>query len=79
MEISRKLINVNYAWEQGLTGKGVGIAFLDTGISPLNDFIVPDNRIIAFKDFVNGRQSPYDNNGHGTHVWSIYSYQITKS
>ena len=25
-------------------------------------------KVIAFKDFVNGRTTPYDDNGHGTHV-----------
>jgi len=52
----------------GLTGKGVGIAFLDTGVSPVRDFVEPSNRIVAFKDMVNGREEPYDDNGHGTHV-----------
>ena len=50
------------------TGLGVGIAFLDTGISPVTDFSVPTNRIVAFRDFINGRNQPYDDNGHGTHV-----------
>ena len=44
------------------------IAFLDTGISPVADFISPENRIIAFRDLVNGRTEPYDDNGHGTHM-----------
>lgn len=46
----------------------LAIAFLDTGISPAADFILPENRIIAFRDFVNGKNAPYDDNGHGTHV-----------
>lgn len=50
------------------TGKGVGIAILDTGISPVADFVEPKNRIVAFKDFINGQKLPYDDNGHGTHV-----------
>lgn len=50
------------------TGLGVGIAFLDTGISPVTDFTVPTNRIVAFRDFINGKIQPYDDNGHGTHV-----------
>ena len=50
------------------TGKRLSIAFLDTGISPVADFILPENRIIAFRDFINGRTAPYDDNGHGTHV-----------
>ncbi|MEA4816033.1 MAG: hypothetical protein VB120_04145 [Lachnospiraceae bacterium] len=67
MDISKKIVNADYAHFKGWFGKGVGIAFLDTGISPLDDFIVPANRITAFKDFVSGRKNPYDNNGHGTH------------
>lgn len=50
------------------TGKRLSIAFLDTGISPVADFILPENRILAFRDFINGRTAPYDDNGHGTHV-----------
>lgn len=52
----------------GLTGKGVTVAVLDTGIFRHYDLIYPKNRIIGFKDFVNGQTFPYDDNGHGTHV-----------
>lgn len=45
--------------------RGVTIAVLDTGVAYHPDF---DNRIIAFKDFVNGRNEIYDDSGHGTHV-----------
>jgi len=50
---------------QKATGKGVSIAILDTGVA-----LHPDikDKVIAFKDFVNGREEPYDDNGHGTHV-----------
>jgi len=51
-------------------GEGVGIAFLDTGIYPHEDFISGKNRIAAFADLVNGKEEPYDDNGHGTHVKS---------
>lgn len=53
------------------TGKNIGIAFLDTGISPMADFVQPNNRIIFFKDFINNKKKPYDDNGHGTHVSGI--------
>lgn len=52
----------------GLTGKGVTIAILDTGIYPHPDLIAPNNRIVAFYDVVQGKTDPYDDNGHGTHV-----------
>ncbi len=50
------------------TGKGITIAFLDTGICRIKDFA---NRIIFFKDFINNRNNAYDDNGHGTHVAGI--------
>lgn len=50
------------------TGRGISIAILDTGISPTEDFILPENRIVAFRDFVNAKRQPYDDNGHGTQV-----------
>lgn len=43
----------------------VGVAVLDTGISPHPDF---ENRIYEFRDFVNRQQGIYDDGGHGTHV-----------
>ena len=54
----------------GLTGRGVGIAFLDTGIFPHIDF---GSRIVCFKDFLSGGYRPYDDNGHGTHTAGIAS------
>lgn len=54
--------------QKNLTGSGVGVAILDTGIYPHIDF---DQRITAFRDFLKGRNRPYDDNGHGTHVAGI--------
>ncbi|WP_342565421.1 S8 family peptidase [Paenibacillus sp. FSL R7-0345] len=53
---------------RGVTGKGVHIAIIDTGVYPHPDLTRPVNRIIAFKDFINHRKKPYDDNGHGTHI-----------
>lgn len=47
-----------------LTGKGVKIAIIDTGIYPHQDL---SGRITDFVDFINNRTEPYDDNGHGTH------------
>ena len=51
-----------------MANKNIGVAVLDTGIYRHIDF---DNRIIAFKDFINNRSIPYDDSGHGTHVSGI--------
>jgi len=61
-------VGANYAWKNSKTGKGITVAVIDTGIYPHKDLVFPQNRITAFKDFVNNKTSPYDDNGHGTHV-----------
>ncbi|HJB28722.1 MAG TPA: S8 family peptidase [Candidatus Blautia faecavium] len=54
--------------QERYTGRGIGVAVLDTGIYPHMDF---DNRIWMFFDFLSHRSSPYDDNGHGTCVAGI--------
>lgn len=62
-------VRVNYVKKiHRLSGKGVTIAVLDTRMHAHLDFTVPNNRIIGFVDYIHGRSSPYDDNGHGTHV-----------
>jgi len=50
--------------QSSLSGEGVTIAVIDTGIYPHQDL---GDRIIEFKDFINDKTEPYDDNGHGTH------------
>lgn len=57
-------INADELWQEGLTGKDMTIAVVDTGIHPHEDL---QGRIIGFSDFVGDRADPYDDNGHGTH------------
>jgi len=57
--------------EIGFTGKGLTAAVIDTGIAPHPDLIYPQNRIIGWNDLVGGKDAPYDDNGHGTHVAGI--------
>ena len=71
MNTARKSVNADFVNSKGFTGRGVTVAILDTGICPTKDFVFPKNRIIAFKDFVNKNNEPYDDNGHGTHVSGI--------
>ena len=52
----------------GLSGKGIGVAVLDTGACIHPDF---GNRIVVFRDFIKNKTEPYDDNGHGTHVCGI--------
>lgn len=71
MDIAARVVGADKAQEKGFTGKDVGIAILDTGVYPHPDLTRPRNRLIAFKDFVNGKTVPYDDNGHGTFVAGV--------
>ena len=68
----------------GYKGAGVGVAVIDSGVSPWHDdltYLGSNNavrvkngqRVAAFVDFVGGRSTPYDDYGHGTHVSGIIS------
>ncbi|MEE1808130.1 S8 family serine peptidase [Streptomyces sp. BE133] len=67
METSNAQIGTPAAWEAGLTGKGVKVAVLDTGVDPTH----PDlkDRVSETRSFIEG-QEVADRNGHGTHVSS---------
>jgi serine protease AprX len=66
----------------GYDGAGIGVAVVDSGITGWHDDltyrgsnpnvkVVGGQRVTKFVDFVNGRLTPYDDNGHGTHVAGI--------
>ncbi|HJZ77304.1 MAG TPA: S8 family peptidase [Vicinamibacterales bacterium] len=64
----------------GLTGAGVNVAVIDSGIAAWHDDLTNNStalypfgnqRVAGFVDFVNGQSQPYDDNGHGTHVAGI--------
>ena len=63
-----RLIGTEAARNRNLTGRGVGIAVLDTGVYPHPDFA---GRLCCFQDMVGGRKQPYDDNSHGTHVMGV--------
>lgn len=52
-------------WTEGNYGEGVGIALIDTGISPMNDFVAGGGRIIYGPD-LSGEYNYVDTYGHGT-------------
>ncbi|NLK28144.1 MAG: S8 family peptidase [Clostridiales bacterium] len=66
-----EIIDCKWAHEHGITGQGIGVAVVDTGIGLHKDFAEDRNRVLAFVDLINKRTEPYDDNGHGTHVAGI--------
>lgn len=71
LDISVPTMEAHFPHEQGYKGEGITVAVIDTGVAPHYDLTRPVNRIIGFKDFINNKTSPYDDNGHGTHVAGI--------
>jgi serine protease AprX len=69
--IAKKSLKIDSFYAKGIYGDGGVVAIIDTGISPHLDFVMPYNRIIKFVDLINERETPYDDNGHGTMVTSL--------
>ncbi|HEY9329050.1 MAG TPA: S8 family serine peptidase [Streptomyces sp.] len=68
MAESNAQIGTESAWAAGVTGKGVKVAVLDTGVDAAHpDF---DGRIADAKDFTGSRYGTDDKQGHGTHTAS---------
>lgn len=65
LDVASPAIKAPSAWNTGVTGTGIGVAVIDTGIYAHPDL---SGRISFFKDFVNNKTAAYDDNGHGTHV-----------
>ena len=61
--------------QSGYDGAGVGVAIIDSGITPWHDDLTDAagvaQRVDRFVDFVNARLTAYDDYGHGTHVAGV--------
>jgi len=57
---------VSFQSNYTLTGKGIGVGLVDSGVYPHVDLLNPNSKIKKFIDVVNNLNYPYDDNGHGT-------------
>jgi serine protease AprX len=58
----------------GYDGSGIGVALIDSGVTPQHDDLTDSTgaqRVDRFVDLVGGLSAAYDDNGHGTHVAGI--------
>ncbi len=61
-------ISADEVWEENITGRGVVIAVLDTGVDENHPML--KGKVIESISFVTG-EDPHDYNGHGTHCAAI--------
>lgn len=64
-----KQIGADKVWAEGITGSGVKVAILDTGID--TDHPELKDSYLGGYDYVNNDPYPEDDHGHGTHVSGI--------
>lgn len=73
LEDSAYQIKADYAWDNAITGQGVAVCVVDTGI----DYTHPDlqNKVVAQYDFTTNSEDAMDDCGHGTHCAGIIASQ----
>ncbi|MBV9764125.1 MAG: S8 family serine peptidase, partial [Acidobacteriaceae bacterium] len=60
-------VNAPTAWNAGLSGAGIGVALIDSGITP--DADLDQSRVVYWHDWI--ANDWHDDYGHGTHVAGI--------
>jgi serine protease AprX len=66
LDYSAAAVNAGTAWLSGLDGSGIGVAVIDSGVTPVADL---GKRVVYSQDFVGGDGT--DQYGHGEHVSGI--------
>ena len=73
LDIVTATVNAPYAWQNALDGTGVGVAVIDSGVTPKDDLMAANgrrSRMVYSESFI-GVPDTTDGYGHGTHVAGI--------
>src|SRR5215467_9873536 len=64
-------VNAFAAWQSGYTGRGIGVALIDSGVAAHADLkggLLGGSRVVWNQSFVPDNSSATDQYGHGTHI-----------
>jgi serine protease AprX len=64
-------LGLSNAKKFNLTGRGIGIGIVDSGVYPHPDLTSNRSTVSYFEDLINGYIKPYDDNGHGTFMCGL--------
>ena len=72
LDYSAAAVNASVAWSSQQTGAGIGVAIIDSGITPVADLSLSGQLPkIVYRENFTSQSGPRDGFGHGTHVAGI--------